>query len=96
MPKRPQMLRPKAVVLKEAALVPAQNLLVPPPNQFTHELSAKQAFYFAVGEVPTQPDGEWEAGTPVVLLWYDGGEYCRVADAQGLYVETAYAGLRPL
>ena len=96
MPKPPRMLRPKAVVLADTALVPAKNMIVPPPNQFTHELKEKQAFYFDEGQLPEQPDAEWEAGTQVILLRYDGGDYCRVADAQGLYVETAYTGLRQL
>jgi hypothetical protein len=33
-------------------------------------------------------DGEFSSGTRVVLMVYDGGEYCRVVDARGLYVET--------
>ena len=42
------------------------------------------------------PHGEFSAGTKVVLLLYDGGVYCRVADDQGLYVETEYESLRKL
>ena len=42
------------------------------------------------------PDGEFAAGTKVVLLLYDGGATCRVADDRGLYVETEYDSLRKL
>ena len=42
------------------------------------------------------PDGEFPAGAKVVLLLYDGGVTCRVADDRGLYVETEYDSLRKL
>jgi hypothetical protein len=32
------MRRPEATVLADEALVPGRNLVVPPPNRFTHEL----------------------------------------------------------
>ena len=88
-----RMLRPKTTVLKRSALVPAEHLIKPPPTQFTHELTRSQPYYFARGS--GQPDGKFAAGTRVALL-EDDGEYCRVADAQGLCVETACRGLRAL
>jgi hypothetical protein len=88
--------RPKAVVLPENATVPDRNLISPPPNQFTHELTRPQPFYFAAAQQATPPDGQFPAGTKVVLLVYDGGRYCRVADGQGLYVEVEYDSLKKL
>jgi hypothetical protein len=89
-----RVLRPKATVLKPSALIPADNLIKPPPTRFTHELIQSQPYYYKRGS--SEPDGTFAAGTRVLLLEHDGGEYCRVADAQGLCVETACLGLRPL
>ena len=91
-----RMIRPKAVVLPESAQVPERNLIVPPPNQFTHELAVPQPFYYTEVEQGTAPDGAFPAGTKVVLLRYAGGSTCRVADGRGLYVATEYTGLRKL
>ncbi len=88
------MLRPTPVILRDAALVPKHRLVKPAPNQFTHELSRAQPYYYAGAR--GSPDGKFRAGTRVVLMVYDGGQYCRVIDARGLYVETAYSGLRHL
>ena len=92
--KRGKMLRPEAVVLSDAAVVPGRNLIDPPPNRFTHELQQSQPYYYTHAQGRATPDGEFAAGTQVVLMIHDGGAYCRVVDAQGLYVETAYEGLR--
>jgi len=89
-------LRPEAVVLNESALVPERNLLSPAPNQFTHELARAQPYYYTTAQQGAPPDGVFQAGTKVVLLVYDGGNQCRVADGRGLYVETAYEGLTKL
>ena len=94
--KRGRMMRPKAVVLSDAAMLPEKNLIVPPPNQFTHELRQAQPYYYNQAQAAATPDGEFAAGARVVLMVYDGSSYCRVVDAQGLYVETAYEGLRRL
>jgi hypothetical protein len=86
--------RPKAVVLPDTALVPQGRLIKPPPNQFTHELRRAQPYYY---ERPSEAaDGDYAPGTRVVLMVYDGAQYCRVVDSQGLYVQTAYRGLRRL
>jgi hypothetical protein len=89
-----RMLRPEAVVLSDAALVPQHNLIKPPPNQFTHELQRSQPYFYKNAEDAL--DGEFTAGTRVVLMVYDGGGSCRVVDGRGLYVETAYGGLHRL
>jgi hypothetical protein len=88
--------RPEAVVLPENARVPDRNLISPAPNQFTHELTRPQPFYFTGAQQVTSPDGQFPAGTKVVLLVYNGGTYCRVADGQGLYVEVEYDSLKKL
>src|SRR5262245_21364203 len=85
-----RMLRPTAVVLRDVALVPEHRLVRPSPNQFTHEVRHMQPYYYDPPHAA--PDGEFSAGTLVVLMVYDGGDYCRVIDARGLYVETAYEG----
>jgi hypothetical protein len=88
-------LRPEAVVLDENATVPDRNIISPSPNRFTHELTRPQPFYFDRAQ-GTLPNGEFRAGTKVVLLVHDGGNYCRVADGRGLYVEIEYDSLRKL
>jgi hypothetical protein len=88
--------RPDVVVLGEGAIVPSANLISPPPNQFTHEVTREQPYYYGGGEEGKAADGVLAAGARVVLLVYGGGAWCRVADARGLYVETAHAGLRAL
>ena len=84
--------RPKAVVLNESSLVPPHRLLKPPPNQFTHEIQRTQPYYF--DEASAAPDGHLAAGTQVVLMRHDGGASCYVVDSRGLYVATAFEGLR--
>jgi hypothetical protein len=86
-------LRPEITVLGEDALVPERNLIAPPPNQFTHELTRPLPFYYAEAQEGEAPAGQFPAGTRVVLLRYEGGRHCRVADGHGLYVETEYDGL---
>lgn len=89
-------LRPDPVILPENAIVPDRNLIQPTPDQFTHQLIRPQPFYFTSAQQATLPDGQFPAGTKVVLLVYNGGNYCRVADRQGLYVEIEYDSLKKL
>ena len=89
-------IRPDAEVLPETAMVPERNLIVPPPDQFTHELTRAQPFYYPGPQQGTAPDGELPAGTRVVLLVHDGGPYCRVVSGQGLYVAVEFAALGKL
>jgi len=90
-----RMIRPKMEVLPASAQVPERNLLVPPPNRFSHELTADQPYYYTAAQQASPPHGEFPAGTKVLLV-HDGGEVCWVADGRGLYVATARAGLRVL
>lgn len=88
--------RPEVIVLSGQALIPAENLIAPAPNQFTHQLTRAQPIYFAGAGQGTELDGELPAATLVVLLVYDGGATCRVVDGQGLYVEVEYDSLEKL
>jgi hypothetical protein len=88
--------RPEAKVLSDDAIVPDRNLIVPPPNQFTHELVRSEVYYYSEPQNAGNTDGQLEKGTHVVLLKYDGGTYCRVADGRGLYVVVPYDSLKPL
>jgi hypothetical protein len=90
------MKRPEAIVLPDSALIPSNCLISPPPNQFTHEVTRSQAFYASHGTPSGPPTGQFDAGTKVVLLYYDGKEFCRVVDAAGHYVDTLFDGLRKL
>lgn len=90
------IIRPEALVLSDSAMIPDKNLISPPPNQFTHELTEAQSYYYTGAQQGSPPDGEFAAGTKVVLLVHNGGSYCRVANGEGLYVETEYASLRRL
>jgi hypothetical protein len=88
--------RPESVVLGEGSLIPPENQIRPPPNQFTHTLVDAAPFYLGSERTSSAPDGQLEAGTQVVLLRYDGGARCRVVDGRGLYVEVSHANLAPL
>jgi len=90
-----RVIRPKASVLPESALVPDKKIIEPPPNQFTHEVVAEQPYYYNAPAQATPQEGRFPAGTKVVLLRHDGGPVCQVADGRGLVVATAYDGLRP-
>jgi hypothetical protein len=89
----PRMLRPKATVLPDSALVPSANLR-PPPKRFTHEVVAEQPFRYVAADGP--PDGCFAAGTRLLLLEHGDEPLCRVQDRNGLCVLTAFAGLRAL
>lgn len=88
--------RPPAIVLDESSIVPDKNIISPAPNQLTHELTRPQPYYFDSAQQAKPPDGEFPAGTKVVLLEYHGGDHCRVADQQGLYVEIEHGSLKTI
>lgn len=90
-----RMLRPEPVVVPDSALVPPANHVRPPPNQFTHEVRKDQAYYYGT-KAGKEPDGEFTSGTKVVLMVRDKGKMCRVVDGRGLYVLTAFDGLKKL
>ena len=74
------------------AVVPDESLIRPPPNRFTHELTADESYRFDAGAA--EPAGVLAAGTPVVLL-VEEDDGCRVVDGRGLYVRVPRASLRP-
>lgn len=87
------VLRPAAEVLGADSLVPALNLVQPPPDQFSHELTRDEPYRF--GSDPTaSPDGELHRGTPVLVVANDG-RHARVIDERGLYVQVRSESLRP-
>lgn len=89
--------RPNASILPEESMIPERNLVLPPPNQFTHELKSAQPFYYTGAQQASPPDGELPAGTKVVLFRREEeSSYCRVIDGQGLYVEIEFDSLRKL
>jgi len=91
-----EFIRPEATVLPDDAVVPQDNLISPPPNQFTHELLRAEPYYYSEPQQGRAADGEFKKNTRVVLLWYDGSSYCRVADSRGLYVALSFDSLKPL
>ncbi len=86
--------RPKAEVLAASAVIPPNNLIEPAPNQFTHEITRLEPYYYTEGEEERTPDGTFERGTPVVLLHDKGSGRCHVADGRGLYVVVTRTALR--
>ena len=91
-----RMLRPKAAVLPDSAVVPDRNLLHPSPNQFTHIVTKDQPFYYIAPQQTAPPDGHFVPGTRVVLISHNGGPLCHVADGRGVFVATAFDGLQPI
>jgi hypothetical protein len=89
-------LRPEVELLPESAAIPDKNLISPAPNQFTHQLTRSQQYYFRDANPSLRPDGELPPGTKVVLLRYDGGRYCCVVDGRGLYVQVEHSGIEKM
>lgn len=90
-----EFLRPKAEVLPDSALIPGKNLVIPPPNQFTHELTRDEAYHYG-GTAASSADGVFPIGTRVLLVRQQDGGRCSVIDERGLYVEVACDSLRRL
>jgi hypothetical protein len=89
-------LRPEATVLPEGALVPERNLIRPGPEPVHPHSDRSQPYFYDNPQSGTPPEGQFPAGTKVVLLVGDGGPNCRVADGQGLYVAIECAALKRL
>jgi hypothetical protein len=87
------MKRPAATVLPSRSLIPAENLIAPPPNRFTHTVSHDQPYFWNVPATGEAAAGTFAAGHAVLLVRDEDGRYGRVADADGLYVTTELAGL---
>ncbi len=88
------MLRPKATVLSDSALIPAGHVAKKPPKRFSHQLRKSQPYYFALGSAI--PDGQLLAGTRVRVTKQGGDDFCWVVDEHGLKVVTKCEGLRPI
>lgn len=86
------VLRPTAEVLAADALVPAANVVQPPPDQFSHVLTRDEPYRFGTDPTAT-PDGELQRGTPVLVVVNDG-HHARVIDGRGLYVQVRSESLR--
>lgn len=89
-------IRPKVDILEDKALIPEKNIIMPPPNLFTHETINNTPFFYSNWQNGKNPDGQFQSGTQVVLLVYNDDDYCRVVDNQGLYVEVEYRNLKKL
>ena len=89
-------IKPKAKVLSEESYVPSERIISPAPNQFTHKLLSNQPYYFQGPQQQMPPNGEFLAKTNVILIRYDGGSYCWVADEQGIFAEIEYSSLKKL
>jgi hypothetical protein len=90
-----RVIRPKAVVLPDSALVRGKSTISPPPNQFTHEVTRAQPYFaFEAGQADA-PDGQLDPNLKVVLLRRDG-DWCYVAVEDGRLVKTACSALRGL
>lgn len=89
-----RMLRPRARVLKDSALIPASGVVKTPPKRFTHQLRKSQPYFFQLGSAI--PDGKFLPGTRVKLTRRDGDDFCWVVSEQGLRVVTRCEGLRPI
>ena len=81
-------LRPEAEVLGTESLVPPANVVLPPPNRFTHRVVGETPYWFRTEEEAEVPDGTFPPGTKVVVLVVERGHRCRVVDERGLYVEV--------
>ena len=86
------MLRPEARVLPDEALVPAAEVVSPPPDRFTHELVTDEPYR---REGDSDPEGVLRAGTRVVVR-AEGAARCRVVDGGGISIEVKRSSVRRL
>ncbi|MEO5890322.1 MAG: hypothetical protein ABIQ31_08725 [Ferruginibacter sp.] len=87
--------RPAQEVLPENALIPAKNIIDPVPNHFTHQLSARENYYFDAPAGDKQPDGFFVEGTKVLLV-NKTDKFCWVIGPQGVYVLMSPGSLVPV
>ncbi|MGW6913854.1 hypothetical protein ACWGB8_08535 [Kitasatospora sp. NPDC054939] len=87
--------RPETSFLDSRSVVPRDNVVRPPPNRFTHTVTADQPYWYDSSTPGGPPDGIVPAGTAVVLL-VRTGDRCRIVTPAGLYVAVACTHLRPL
>jgi hypothetical protein len=79
--------RPKYTILPQEALV---------QRQFTHELVRDEPYYLAGPQQGRPSDGNFRAGTKVVLMQEEGDGFARVADAAGVNAVVSIESLRKL
>lgn len=84
--------RPEVTVLSESSGIPPGHV-VPPPEEFTHELARDAAYRYDRRE--SRPIGTLAAGTKVHLVDESDGT-CRVVDPRGLSVTIDKDALRKL
>ncbi len=90
------MLRPEPIVLPDSAQIPARDLIVPPPAEFTHRLHEAHPFRYASRPAGSKrQDGQLAAGAFVVFVAQLGNDSCVVIDERGLRVEIDPVALRP-
>lgn len=73
-----------------------ENIIQPPPNQFTHQLTQDEPYYFIGPQQKSPANGTFARGTKVVLMVDDGGNYSWVVDGKGIYALTACHSLKRL
>lgn len=89
-----RFLRPEPVVLDDSAVVPPENLVSPPPREFTHELAAATDYFYMASRMQGAPDGRLDADAKVLIVERDDAGVCRVVDTRGLSVYVECSALR--
>ncbi|MGZ8900907.1 MAG: hypothetical protein ACXW3Z_12495 [Limisphaerales bacterium] len=89
-------IRPEPVVLPSGSLIPAPNLINPPPNHFTHQAQRETPYFYSEAANNKQPDGVIPPGTRVTMLRCEDGGRCRVVDERGLYIQVDSKNLQQL
>jgi hypothetical protein len=87
------IIRPPSTVLSAGAQVPDRNILVPPPNLFTHKLLVSCPYYYSEPQPGQAPAGELAQGTRVLLARTENQTHW-VIDARGLYLALPQATAR--
>lgn len=65
------------------------------PDHFSHELTRDEPYYLNGPQQARPPDGEFKAGTKV-LLENEAGSYCYVTSEDGIRAAVASGSLKPL
>jgi hypothetical protein len=66
-----------------------------PPDNFTHELAQDEPYYLDGPQQGRPPDGEFKAGTKV-LLESPSGSYSFVTSEDGIHAAVLTSSLKPL
>ena len=81
-------------MLPEAAIVSPGGASGEAPKYY--KVTRPQPYYSRKPGKATAAIGEFSAGEKLLLLAYNGGEFCRVEEANGTGVYTAFATLESL